>query len=132
EDSRQAQAVAGTAVPQALRAPSPRWGEGWGEGVPDSRICNPSPARAIARSTSPYGRGEERKQKRFAYRFGSGGLPFCKSSTFIVMPFAMVTSPAFCPAAHGPVHFAVIVMCEAPFGAMPAGPPLRVELTSTS
>ena len=40
----------------ASPAPSPRWGEGWGEGVPDSRICNPSPG-ALRAPTSPYGRG---------------------------------------------------------------------------
>jgi hypothetical protein len=77
--------------------------------------------------------GGEQVAADFLYYLGAGPLALCKSITFIFTPFDMITSPGFSPAAHRPSHFAVIVMCDWPFAASPgiAGPPLRVDVTST-
>src|SRR6185437_16114105 len=53
-----------------------RWGEGRGEGVPDSRVCNPSPG-ALRAPTSPYGRGEGYPRR------GGGYIPNAKRSLLV-------------------------------------------------
>ena len=58
-------------MPQARWAPSPRWGEGWGERAQPSRqLINPSPGE-LRSPTSPQGRGEAEYAARAVYFFSS-------------------------------------------------------------
>src|SRR5450631_4244276 len=77
------------APPRNGRAPSPRWGEGWGEGVPGLSIGrNPSPG-SLRDPTSPYGRGEVecadgRERSRLVLP-AAGGRPFLDAREVVVV-----------------------------------------------